>query len=184
MNLKTHIKNIILEINSDNNLISDEVIENTPERIETFYKEIFSGLLLNPYDFLKRTFPIQNNDLVIEKNISFYSMCEHHFLPFFGKISVGYIPNNKIVGFGDIIKVIEAYSKRPQLQERLCDEIAETIYKGLECQGVYILMEAEHMCMTMRGVKSIGTKVTTTSSKGIFNTNNSLKIEFLTLVKN
>lgn len=184
MNLKTHIKNIILEINSDNNLISDEVIENTPERIETFYKEIFSGLHLNPYDFLKRTFPIQNNDLVIEKNISFYSMCEHHFLPFFGKISIGYIPNNKIVGFGDIIKVIEAYCKRPQLQERLCDEIAETIYKGLECQGVYILMEAEHMCMTMRGVKSIGTKVTTTSSKGIFNTNNSLKTEFLTLVKN
>lgn len=184
MNLKTHIKNIILEINNDNNLISDEVIENTPERIETFYKEIFSGLLLNPYDFLKRTFPIQNNDLIIEKNISFHSMCEHHFLPFFGKISVGYIPNNKIVGFGDIIKVIETYCKRPQLQERLCDEIAETIYKGLECQGVYILMEAEHMCMTMRGVKSIGTKVTTTSSKGIFNTNNSLKTEFLTLVKN
>ncbi|MCQ9625496.1 MAG: GTP cyclohydrolase I FolE [Cetobacterium somerae] len=184
MNLKTHIKNIILEINNDNDLISNEVIENTPERIETFYKEIFSGLLLNPYDFLKRTFPIQNNDLIIEKNISFHSMCEHHFLPFFGKISVGYIPNNKIVGFGDIIKVIEAYCKRPQLQERLCDEIAETIYKGLECQGVYILMEAEHMCMTMRGVKSIGTKVTTTSSKGIFNTNNSLKTEFLTLVKN
>ncbi|MBC2853058.1 GTP cyclohydrolase I FolE [Cetobacterium sp. 2G large] len=184
MNLKTHIKNIILEINNNNDLISDEVIENTPERIETFYKEIFSGLLLNPYDFLKRTFPIQNNDLIIEKNISFHSMCEHHFLPFFGKISVGYIPNNKIVGFGDIIKVIEAYCKRPQLQERLCDEIAETIYKGLECQGVYILMEAEHMCMTMRGVKSIGTKVTTTSSKGIFNTNNSLKTEFLTLVKN
>lgn len=184
MNLKTHIKNIILEINNDNDLISDEVIENTPERIETFYKEIFSGLLLNPYDFLKRTFPIQNNDLIIEKNISFHSMCEHHFLPFFGKISIGYIPNNKIVGFGDIIKVIEAYCKRPQLQERLCDEIAETIYKGLECQGVYILMEAEHMCMTMRGVKSIGTKVTTTSSKGIFNTNNSLKTEFLTLVKN
>ena len=184
MNLKTHIKNIILEINNDNDLISDEVIENTPERIETFYKEIFSGLLLNPYDFLKRTFPIQNNDLIIEKNISFHSMCEHHFLPFFGKISVGYIPNNKIVGFGDIIKVIEAYCKRPQLQERLCDEIAETIYKGLECQGVYILMEAEHICMTMRGVKSIGTKVTTTSSKGIFNTNNSLKTEFLTLVKN
>lgn len=184
MNLKTHIKNIILEINNDNDLISNEVIENTPERIETFYKEIFSGLLLNPYDFLKRIFPIQNNDLIIEKNISFHSMCEHHFLPFFGKISVGYIPNNKIVGFGDIIKVIEAYCKRPQLQERLCDEIAETIYKGLECQGVYILMEAEHMCMTMRGVKSIGTKVTTTSSKGIFNTNNSLKTEFLTLVKN
>ena len=184
MNLKTHIKNIILEINNDNDLISNEVIENTPERIETFYKEIFSGLLLNPYDFLKRTFPIQNNDLIIEKNISFHSMCEHHFLPFFGKISVGYIPNNKIVGFGDIIKVIEAYCKRPQLQERLCDEIAETIYKGLECQGVYILMEAEHMCMTMRGVKSIGTKVTTTSSKGIINTKNSLKTEFLTLVKN
>lgn len=183
MNLKTHIKNMILEINDKNNLISNEVIENTPERIELFYKDIFSGLNIDPYDFLKRTFPVNSNDLVIEKNVTFYSMCEHHFLPFFGKISVGYIPNGQIVGFGDIIKIIEAYSKRPQLQERLCEEIAETIFSGLKCQGVYIVIEAEHTCMTMRGVKAIGSKVITTASKGIFNIQENLKFEFLNLIK-
>lgn len=183
MSLKDNIKNIILEINRDNNLISDEVIENTPNRIEAFYKEIFSGLNINPYDFLKRTFPVNSNDLVIEKNVTFYSMCEHHFLPFFGKISIGYIPNGEIVGFGDIIKIIEAYSKRPQLQERLCNEIAETIFVGLGCQGVYVIIEAEHTCMTMRGVKATGSKVITTSSKGVFNSNENLKYEFLNLIK-
>ncbi|MGL4970876.1 MAG: GTP cyclohydrolase I, partial [Cetobacterium sp.] len=135
MSLKNHIKNIILDIDKETGLISKEVIENTPERIELFYKEIFSGLSIDPYKFLERTFPVKSNDLIIEKDITFYSMCEHHFLPFFGKISIGYIPNGKIVGFGDIIKIIEAYAKRPQLQERLCEEIAETIYRGINCQG-------------------------------------------------
>ncbi|MGL4652415.1 MAG: GTP cyclohydrolase I FolE [Cetobacterium sp.] len=183
MSLKNHIKNIILDIDKETGLISKEVIENTPERIELFYKEIFSGLSIDPYKFLERTFPVKSNDLVIEKDITFYSMCEHHFLPFFGKISIGYIPNGKIVGFGDIIKIIEAYAKRPQLQERLCEEIAETIYKGINCQGVYIVIEAEHTCMTMRGVKALGSKAITTSSKGIFNENKNLKIEFLNLIK-
>ncbi|MDX8335747.1 MULTISPECIES: GTP cyclohydrolase I FolE [Cetobacterium] len=183
MHLKKHIESMILEINNNKNLISEEVIKNTPERIETFYKEIFSGLNIDPYTFLERKFPVKNNDLVLEKNITFYSMCEHHFLPFFGKISIGYIPNGEIVGFGDIIKVIETYCKRPQLQERLCEEIAETLFKGLKCQGVYVLMEAEHTCMTMRGVKAIGSKVITTSSKGVFNTQDNLKIEFLNLIK-
>ncbi|MGL5623414.1 GTP cyclohydrolase I FolE [Cetobacterium sp.] len=183
MVLKNHIKNIILDIDNGKGVISEEVIQNTPERIELFYKEIFSGLSINPYKFLERTFPVKNNDLVIEKDITFYSMCEHHFLPFFGKISVGYIPNGEIVGFGDIIKVIEAYAKRPQLQERLCEEIAETIYTGIKCQGVYVFIEAEHTCMTMRGVKALGAKAITTSSKGVFNENNNLKNEFLNLIK-
>ncbi|MGL5088346.1 MAG: GTP cyclohydrolase I [Cetobacterium sp.] len=183
MNLKEHIKKIIIEIDNNNNLISKEVIDNTPERIELFYKEIFSGLHINPYTFLEKTFPVKSNDLVIEKNITFHSMCEHHFLPFFGKISIGYIPNGRIIGFGDIIKVIEAYTKRPQLQERLCNEISETIYQGLKCQGVYIIIEAEHTCMTMRGVKALGSKVITTSAKGIFNQNENIKMEFLNLIK-
>ncbi len=183
MNLKDHIKNIILEINQETKLISEEVIENTPERIETFYKEFFSGLSINPHIFLKRTFPVLTNDLVLEKDISFYSMCEHHFLPFFGKISLGYIPDGKIVGFGDIIKVIEAFSKRPQLQERLCSEIADCIFQALNCQGVYVVVEAEHTCMTMRGVKALGSKVITTASRGVFNTHPHLKTEFINLIK-
>ncbi|MGL5000214.1 MAG: GTP cyclohydrolase I FolE [Cetobacterium sp.] len=183
MDLKEHVKKMIIEINKKTNGISKEVIDNTPERIELFYKEIFSGLNVDAYKLLERTFPVQSNDLVIEKDVTFYSMCEHHFLPFFGKISIGYIPNGEIVGFGDIIKVIEAYTKRPQLQERLCNEISETIYKALKCQGVYVIIEAEHTCMTMRGVKAFGSKVITTSTKGIFNQNENLKIEFLNLIK-
>ena len=158
--------------------------ENTPQRIEDFYKEFFSGMYVNPYEFLQNTFDVPNNDLIIERNINFYSMCEHHFLPFFGKISVAYIPNGKIVGFGDIVKVIEAYAKRPQLQERMTDEIAETIYKALNCKGVYILIEAEHTCMTMRGVKKPGAKIITTGTKGIFAEDTMKRMEVLTLLKN
>ncbi len=183
MSIKNAIKNIITELNSDNNLISQEVIENTPERIELFYKEIFSGLKLNPSDFLKRTFPVEKDDLVLEKNITFYSMCEHHFLPFFGKISIAYVPNGKIVGFGDLIKVIEAFSKRPQLQERLTAEIADAIFSSLNPKGVFLVVEAEHTCMTMRGVKAVGSKVITTASRGVFDSNSNLKTEVLTLIK-
>ena len=183
MSIKNHIKDIILELNKESNLISNEVIENTPKRIEEFYKDAFSGLNIDPFKFLERVFPVNSNDLVIEKNITFYSMCEHHFLPFFGKISIGYIPNGNIVGFGDIIKVIEAFTKRPQLQERLCDEIATTLYTALKCLGVYVIIEAEHTCMTMRGVKALNSKVITTAARGNFIDNNNLKLEFLNLIK-
>lgn len=183
MSIKNHIKDIILELNKGSNLISNEVIENTPKRIEEFYKDAFSGLNIDPFKFLERVFPVNSNDLVIEKNITFYSMCEHHFLPFFGKISIGYIPNGNIVGFGDIIKVIEAFTKRPQLQERLCDEIATTLYTALKCLGVYVIIEAEHTCMTMRGVKALNSKVITTAARGNFIDNNNLKLEFLNLIK-
>lgn len=138
---------------------------------------------IDPYIFLKNTFDVPNNDLVIEKNINFYSMCEHHFLPFFGKVAIAYIPNGKIVGFGDIIKVIEAYAKRPQLQERMTEEIANTIFEGLNCKGVYVLIEAEHMCMTMRGVKKPGTKAITTASKGIFLEDSLKRMEVLSILE-
>lgn len=183
MEIKKHFKNIILDLNKSSNLISQEVIDNTPERIENFYKECFSGLYIDPRNFLKRTFPVTSNDLIIEKNISFYSMCEHHFLPFFGKISLGYIPDGNIVGFGDLIKVIEAFSKRPQLQERLTAEIADTIFDTLKCKGVYIIIEAEHTCMTMRGVKAVGSSIITTATRGIFDSDFNLRTEFLTLIK-
>ena len=183
MNLKTHIKNIILEINSDNNLISDEVIENTPERIETFYKEIFSGLYLNPYDFLKRTFPIQNNDLVIEKNISFYSMCEHHFIPFYGKAHIAYIPNGKVTGLSKLARTVEVFAKRPQLQERLTAQIAEAIMENLDTKGVLVIIEAEHMCMTMRGIKKPGTKTTTIVGRGILRDNIDMQNQIISLIK-
>ena len=184
MSIKKSFQDILENLNKEKKYINEEVFENTPQRIEDFYKEFFSGMYVNPYEFLQNTFDVPNNDLIIERNINFYSMCEHHFLPFFGKISVAYIPNGKIVGFGDIVKVIEAYAKRPQLQERMTDEIAETIYKALNCKGVYILIEAEHTCMTMRGVKKPGAKIITTGTKGIFAEDTMKRMEVLTLLKN
>ena len=184
MSIKKSFQDILEDLDKEKKYINEEVFENTPQRIEDFYKEFFSGMYVNPYEFLQNTFDVPNNDLIIERNINFYSMCEHHFLPFFGKISVAYIPNGKIVGFGDIVKVIEAYAKRPQLQERMTDEIAETIYKALNCKGVYILIEAEHTCMTMRGVKKPGAKIITTGTKGIFAEDTMKRMEVLTLLKN
>lgn len=184
MSIKKSFQEILINLDKEKKYINEEVFENTPQRIEDFYKEFFSGMYINPYEFLQNTFDVPNNDLIIERNINFYSMCEHHFLPFFGKISVAYIPNGKIVGFGDIVKVIEAYAKKPQLQERMTDEIAETIYKALDCKGVYILIEAEHTCMTMRGVKKPGAKIITTGTKGIFTEDTMKRMEVLTLLKN
>ena len=184
MSIKKSFQDILENLDKEKKYINEEVFENTPQRIEEFYKEFFSGMYVNPYEFLQNTFDVPNNDLIIERNINFYSMCEHHFLPFFGKISIAYVPNGKIVGFGDIVKVIEAYAKRPQLQERMTDEIAETIYKALNCKGVYILIEAEHTCMTMRGVKKPGAKIITTGTKGIFAEDTMKRMEVLTLLKN
>lgn len=183
MNIKSDFKNILLKIDKEKKIFNKEVFENTPSRIEEFYNYAFSGLSINPYNFLENFILTNKNDIIIEKNISFYSMCEHHFLPFFGKISIAYIPNEKIIGFGDIIKVIETFSKRPQLQERLTEDIVETIFKGLECKGVYILIEAEHLCMTMRGVKKTDSKIITIGTRGIFENDSSKRLEVINLFK-
>ena len=184
MSIKKSFQDILENLDKEKKYINKEVFENTPQRIEDFYKEFFSGMYVNPYEFLQNTFDVPNNDLIIEKNINFYSMCEHHFLPFFGKVTIAYIPNGKIVGFGDIVKVIETYATRPQLQERMTEQIALTIYKGLKCKGVYVLIEAEHTCMTMRGVKKPGAKIITTGTKGIFAEDSLKRMEVLTLIKN
>lgn len=176
-----NLKEIINEIPGKEN-IDESVFNNTPKRVADFYEEIFVGLTINPRDFLKNKISTSDTGVVVIKDIDFFSMCEHHFLPFFGKIDIGYIPNGNIVGFGDIVKVIEALSKRPQLQERLSEEIATVIYEELNCSGVCVQMEAEHLCMTMRGVKKPGAKILTLTSKGSFDDVNK-RIEFLNLVR-
>lgn len=160
-----------------------EGLLDTPKRVAQSYSELFSGLLKNPKEVLKRTFSVEKNDLIVEKNIDFYSMCEHHFLPFYGQVDVAYIPNGKIVGFGDIIKVIDILAKRPQIQERMTAQIADAIYEELGCQGVFIVVKAKHMCMTMRGEKRENSQIITTASRGIFETDSSKKLEILTFMK-
>ncbi|MBE6048076.1 MAG: GTP cyclohydrolase I FolE [Clostridium sp.] len=155
----------------------------TPDRIARMYEEIYSGIGATAEEHLTKTFTVESNDLVIEKDITFYSTCEHHLVPFYGKVHIAYIPNGKVVGLSKLARTVEVYSKRPQLQERLTKDIADAIMRYLNPQGVFVYVEAEHMCMTMRGVKKPGTKTVTTTSRGIFNENNKLRQEVLTLIK-
>ena len=163
--------------------IEREGLKDTPKRIAQSYGELFSGLFQKPEDVLQKTFEVERNDLIVEKNIDFYSMCEHHFLPIVGKIDIAYIPNGKIVGFGDIIKVIDILSKRPQIQERLGVQIADAIYEALNCQGVMIIIKAKHMCMTMRGEKRVNSEIITTSYRGIFENDINRRMEVISLLK-
>lgn len=172
----------IINLIPSKNVINKDILEETPKRMVDFYKETFSGLLVDIDTLLINKIPTESKGIIVEKNIDFFSMCEHHFLPFFGKISIGYIPDENIVGFGDIVKVIEVFSKRPQLQERLVEEIGELIYNKLGCKGVCVHMEAQHLCMTMRGVKKPGTEIVTMYSKGVFE-DVQMRNEFLNLIR-
>lgn len=160
-----------------------EGLVDTPKRVAQSYEEFFSGVNKDPIEPLLKYFSVENNDLVMERNIDFYSMCEHHFLPFFGTIDIAYIPNGKIVGFGDIIKSIEILTKRPQIQERLGSELADVIYRTLNCQGVMVAIRAKHLCMTMRGVKKENSQIITTAYRGVFEDDTARRIEILTLLK-
>lgn len=160
-----------------------EGLVETPTRVANSYQELFSGIGQDPKEFLQRTFKVEDDDYIIEKNIDFYSMCEHHFLPFFGKIDIAYIPNGEILGFGDLLKLVEVLSKRPQIQERLTEEIARHLHEALNCHGVFVKMEAKHLCMTMRGEKKENTKIVTISSKGCFQDEIQKRLEVLQLLK-
>lgn len=158
-------------------------LEDTPARIASSYKEIFSGIGQDPKKILTKTFAVEDKNIVIEKSIDFYSMCEHHFLPFFGQVSIAYIPNGKVLGFGDIVKLVEILSRRPQIQERLTAELARYMYEILECEGVYVYIKAKHLCMTMRGAKKENARIITTGVKGTFETDDLKRMEALNLLK-
>ncbi|MEW5925404.1 MAG: GTP cyclohydrolase I FolE [Candidatus Zixiibacteriota bacterium] len=139
----------------------------TPERVYEFYREIFSGIKAKPEKALKFYTSINKDELIIVRDISFHSMCEHHLLPFFGKVHIAYIPQkNKITGFSNLVKIIEMYSHRPTIQERMTTEIAETIYNSLDAKGVLVIIEAEHLCLTMTGVKKSGSRTVTSAVRG------------------
>ncbi|MBR3608046.1 MAG: GTP cyclohydrolase I FolE [Lachnospiraceae bacterium] len=141
----------------------------TPERIARMYEEIFSGMADNPTQILSKRFQVENNQMIMEKDIPFYSMCEHHFLPFFGRVHIAYVPNGEVLGLSKLARCVELFAKRPQLQERMTAEICEAIMAEVKPQGVMVMVEAdEHLCMTMRGIKKPGTKTVTTAVKGCF----------------
>ena len=140
----------------------------TPERISRMCEEIFAGLGKNAAETLSKRFKVETDEPVLEKDIFFYSVCEHHLLPFFGKAHIAYIPNGEVVGISKLARTVEIFARRPQIQERMTNEIADAIMETLNCKGVFVMLEAEHMCMTMRGVKKPGSKTVTLAKRGRF----------------
>lgn len=154
----------------------------TPDRIARMYEEIFSGINKTAEEHLSKTFKVDRNDLVLEKDITFFSMCEHHLVPFYGKAHIAYIPNGRVAGLSKLARTLETYAKKPQLQEQLTSEVADAIMEYLNAQGVMVVIEGEHMCMTMRGVRKPGTKTITTTYRGVFEENYELRKEVLSLI--
>ncbi len=153
----------------------------TPQRIARMYEEIFAGMEQDASVPLSKTFPVENNEMVIEKDITFYSMCEHHFMPFYGKAHVAYIPNGKVVGLSKLARTVEIFAKRPQIQEQMTTQIVDAIMEELKPQGAMVMLEAEHMCMTMRGVKKPGSKTVTFAARGVFETDKMYQDRFFQL---
>jgi len=155
----------------------------TPDRIARMCEQIFGGLGQDASEHFEKQFHATNNNIVIEKDITFYSVCEHHLLPFYGKAHVAYIPNEKVAGLSKLARTVEVFARRPQIQENMTAQIAEAVEKYLEPKGVMVMIEAKHMCMTMRGVQKPGTKTVTTITKGAFADDYSLQQTFMQMVK-
>lgn len=160
-----------------------EGLRETPRRIADMYAEIFAGLRTDPFEFLKVTFDEAYAEMVVLKDIPFYSTCEHHFAPFHGVAHVAYIPSGRVVGLSKLARVVEAYARRPQLQERLTAQIADAIMEGLQPQGVGVVIQAEHTCLTMRGIKKPGAKMVTSAVRGLFKTNPMTRAEFQAILR-
>ena len=154
----------------------------TPARVARMYEEIFSGLDQDPAIHLKKFFTEEYNEVVLVKDISFNSMCEHHLMPFFGKVHIGYIPGGKVIGLSKMARVVETIARRPQIQERMTESIANLMVDKLHVKGVAVIVEAVHTCMTMRGVRKPGSKCVTSALKGVFMKNPAARSELMTLI--
>jgi GTP cyclohydrolase I len=164
--------------------LNRESLKDTPQRIAEMYAELFSGLDVDPKAELTVGFEEGHHEMVILRDIPFYSMCEHHLLPFYGVAHVGYIPNEdgRVVGVSKLARVVEVFARRPQLQERMTRQIADAIFEALHPDGVAVVIRAEHLCMTMRGIKKPGTNVITSAVRGTFRSKVATRSEFLSLI--
>ncbi len=155
----------------------------TPGRMARMYYELFEGLFLDPAEVLSVGFEEGHDEMVILREIPFYSMCEHHLLPFHGQAHVGYLPDGRIVGLSKLARAVEIFAKRPQVQERLTTQIAECIERVLGARGVGVVIEAEHLCMTARGVRKPGSRMVTSAMRGVFRRDPESRAEFLQLIR-
>lgn len=160
-----------------------EGLKQTPQRISAMCEELFAGMGCDASEHLSKTFTSEDNEMVLEKDITFYSICEHHLLPFFGKAHIAYIPDKKVVGISKLARTVDVYSKRAQIQETMTAQIAQDIMEHLKPKGVIVYIEAEHLCMSMRGVKKPGTKTISYVTKGVFEKDQTLVNTFFNLIK-
>lgn len=160
-----------------------EGLQDTPRRVAEMYQELFSGIRQDPREELTVSFEAGHHEMVVLKDIPFYSLCEHHFLPFYGVVHIGYVPNGRVTGVSKLGRVVEVLATRPQLQERLTTLIADTIMEVLKPQGVGVVIQAEHLCMIMRGIKKPGANFITSANRGTFRRYAVTRAEFLSLIQ-
>ncbi|AMV17923.1 GTP cyclohydrolase I FolE [Planctomyces sp. SH-PL14] len=154
----------------------------TPGRVARMYKELFAGLHLDPSRHMKRVFSEEYDELVLVRDISFNSMCEHHLLPFIGKAHLGYLPKGKVVGLSKLARIVDEISRKPQVQERMTHQIADLMNNELGAKGVIVVLEAEHSCMTIRGIRKPGALTVTSAVRGLFKSNPSSRAEAMSLI--
>jgi GTP cyclohydrolase I len=180
--IKKAVTDIIKAIGADP---AREGLRDTPARVAEMYAELFDGINKDPKDDLDIGFELGHREMVILKDIPFYSMCEHHLLPFYGVAHIGYIPNSegRIVGISKLARVVETIARRPQVQERMTTEIADAILEGIKADGVAVVVQAEHLCMIMRGIKKPGSNVITSAIRGAFRRKPASRAEFFSLIQ-
>lgn len=161
---------------------SREGLIETPERVARMYTELMAGQDATASEHLARTFAVDANDLVVERDITFHSLCEHHLLPFHGRVAIGYIPDGRVAGLSKLARTVEVFARRLQLQERLTAQIADALMDDLGCAGAIVFIEAEHMCMTMRGVQKPGTLTATCARRGAFADDPALEERFFRML--
>jgi GTP cyclohydrolase I len=177
--IRAAVREILIAVGEDPDR---EGLMETPDRVARMYAEMFSGLRKDPRELLGKTFTEKYDEMVLVKDIGFDSMCEHHLLPFMGKAHIAYVPNGKIVGLSKLARIVEVLSRRPQVQERMTEQLADLITEELNPGGVGVILEATHTCMTIRGVRKPNSLMTTSAMRGVFHANQSTRTEFMSLV--
>lgn len=163
--------------------VSRDGLRETPDRIARMCEELYGGTDEDVSVHLSKTFSADSAEMVIEKDITFYSTCEHHILPFYGKVHIAYIPDGKVVGLSKLARTVEVYARRLQIQEQLTGQIADALMEFMQPKGAIVLVEAEHMCMTMRGIRKPGSKTVTLARRGVFKTDPALEERFFRMLE-
>jgi GTP cyclohydrolase I len=178
--IENAVRELLLAIGEDPNR---EGLVETPKRVANMYEEIFAGMAEKPESFLKLFNEPGNDEMVVVRDIPLYSMCEHHLLPFMGKAHIAYIPNDgKVIGLSKLARIVGTFAKRPQLQERLTAQVADFVYEQLSAVGVAVVIEAEHLCMTMRGIRAAGSVTQTSALRGLMRKDAKTRAEVISLL--